>query len=109
MRGLGAGMGVWGGGVLEGTQVRRVGARRGHGCLGTGADLVLLLQSLGVVLYVSSCAGRCPSMGPTCRAAAAGARRPPASPSSCPEVGEDLASSGHTGLAACWPRPGSLG
>lgn len=46
--GLGWGTGAQGGGLW---------------CLGTGADLVLLLQSLGVVLYVLVC-GSLPFDGP---------------------------------------------
>lgn len=96
--GLGAGMGVWGvEGVWRGRRVRGWGARRGHRCRGTGADLVPSSCRAWVSVSMSPCAGRCPSMGPTCQRCAAGARKAASASPSCPEVGEDLASSGPAG------------
>lgn len=73
-------MGVWGGGGgLEGMQVRRVGGSEGaraHRVEGSDAWAQVLTWSSFCRAWAScctsSCAGLCPSTGPTCRPCGSG-------------------------------------
>lgn len=92
-------------GFLEGTQVCRVGARE----WGTGAWAQVLTWSscrawVSALCPRSGLALRWPNLPALRQRVLEGRSADPLF--CCPEVGEDLASSGHTGLAACWPRVG---